>query len=311
MPRIRTIKPETWTDEKFVELSFGARLLFIGLWNFVDDQGRILYSPLRLKMLIFPADNVNILELLAELERGEMTYRYEVEGRAILAVRNFTRHQKIQHPYKSLLPGPPNGNGSQPPPLPPHSLNEGVMDGHDANDLAPSPPHSLNEPVMDGVDDFFADGNRNGNGNRNGKDLIRPPTRAELDPEDSADTLLPDLDLKPKHNAKELTIQRVTRNAFEYYVEKVTKNPKTYSLTTARKEQATTRLREIWPKLREPKEESAQNILHDVIDALAASDFHMGREEKTNGKKYCDWEIIFRSQEQFEKWLQAVDERAA
>ena len=32
MPRIRTIKPEFWTDEKIIELSLPARLLFIGLW---------------------------------------------------------------------------------------------------------------------------------------------------------------------------------------------------------------------------------------------------------------------------------------
>ena len=40
MARIRTVKPDIWTDEKFVELSPLARLLFIGLWNFADDEGR-------------------------------------------------------------------------------------------------------------------------------------------------------------------------------------------------------------------------------------------------------------------------------
>ena len=39
MARIRTIKPEFWTDEKVVTLPFEARLLFIGMWNFCDDEG--------------------------------------------------------------------------------------------------------------------------------------------------------------------------------------------------------------------------------------------------------------------------------
>jgi len=54
MPRIRTIKPEFWTDDKIVELSFPARLLFIGLWNFCDDWGRMEYKPKSIKLRIFP-----------------------------------------------------------------------------------------------------------------------------------------------------------------------------------------------------------------------------------------------------------------
>ena len=63
MARIRTIKPEFWTDEKIVELSAFARLLFIGLWNFADDAGRMEFSAKRLKMQIFPADDVDISAL--------------------------------------------------------------------------------------------------------------------------------------------------------------------------------------------------------------------------------------------------------
>ncbi|WDZ87212.1 hypothetical protein [Micromonospora cathayae] len=67
MARIRSIKPEFWVDEKIVELSPWARLLFIGIWNFVDDQGYIDEKPVRLKMQIFPGDNVDIKHLLSEL----------------------------------------------------------------------------------------------------------------------------------------------------------------------------------------------------------------------------------------------------
>jgi hypothetical protein len=44
MARIRTIKPEFWTDEKVVECSFEARLMFIGMFNFADDKGNLVRS---------------------------------------------------------------------------------------------------------------------------------------------------------------------------------------------------------------------------------------------------------------------------
>ena len=53
MARIRTIKPDFWSDEKIVELTPWARLLFIGLWNFSDDDGRMPFSPKKIKMLVF------------------------------------------------------------------------------------------------------------------------------------------------------------------------------------------------------------------------------------------------------------------
>ncbi|STV36571.1 primosomal protein I [Klebsiella pneumoniae] len=45
MARIRTVKPEFWTDEKVVECSIPARLLFIGLFNFANDNGMPERSP--------------------------------------------------------------------------------------------------------------------------------------------------------------------------------------------------------------------------------------------------------------------------
>ena len=38
MPKIRAIHPEFWTDEKVVEGSPLARLLFIGMWNDLLQQ---------------------------------------------------------------------------------------------------------------------------------------------------------------------------------------------------------------------------------------------------------------------------------
>ena len=37
--RIRSIKPEFWTSQDIADLSWDERLLFVGLWSYVDDNG--------------------------------------------------------------------------------------------------------------------------------------------------------------------------------------------------------------------------------------------------------------------------------
>ena len=56
MARYRTVKPELYSDEKLCEVSRDCRLLFIGLFNFADDKGRMAYAPKLIKMEIFPGD---------------------------------------------------------------------------------------------------------------------------------------------------------------------------------------------------------------------------------------------------------------
>jgi len=56
MARIRTIKPQFWTDEKIGNLPMGARLLFIGLWNLADDEGIVLWNAAYIKGQLFPYD---------------------------------------------------------------------------------------------------------------------------------------------------------------------------------------------------------------------------------------------------------------
>lgn len=112
MARIRTIKPDFWTDEKIVELSPLARLLFIGLWNFADDEGRMPYSPTKIKLQILPADSAQILELLGEIRGKSLIEVYVVDGKEYLQVVSFTEHQKIDKRTPSKYPAntktPPN-----------------------------------------------------------------------------------------------------------------------------------------------------------------------------------------------------------
>jgi hypothetical protein len=123
MARIRTIKPDFWTDEKIVELSFEARLFFIGSWNFADDNGNLQRSAKKLKMQIFPADALDCEPIIQSLMTHGLLSEYEVKGEKYLHIKGFTAHQVINRPSKTGLPVPVSG--STPTPLTDDSLTEG------------------------------------------------------------------------------------------------------------------------------------------------------------------------------------------
>lgn len=119
MARIRTIKPEFWTNDKVVSCSLNARLLFIGLWNFADDEGRLIDSPRQIKMRIFPGDDftaTDVHDLLNDLSRNSLIIRYSVEDQNLIQVRGWD-HQKINRPNESKLPPPEHASSVNEPGL--------------------------------------------------------------------------------------------------------------------------------------------------------------------------------------------------
>jgi len=100
MARIRTIKPEFWTNEQIAECSPIARLLFVGLWNFSDDRGNHPASFKTLKMEIFPSDDFHVNKISAmvdELIKNGLLVLYEAEGKQYWHVTGW-HHQKIDKP---------------------------------------------------------------------------------------------------------------------------------------------------------------------------------------------------------------------
>lgn len=106
MPRIRTIKPEFWTDGDVVECSPFARLLFIGMWNFAScDHGHLPDDPVRLKMQILPADPVDVGGLVDELiTHGRVQRVITSDGRPFLHIRRFGDHQKVDSRWTPRCP---------------------------------------------------------------------------------------------------------------------------------------------------------------------------------------------------------------
>lgn len=106
MARIRTIKPDFWTDGNMIGLTPFARLFFIGLWNFtLCDRGHLPDDPMGLKLKILPADSVDPFELVEELlGRGRVTRLSMADGRTFLFVPRFVDHQKLDTRWNSRCP---------------------------------------------------------------------------------------------------------------------------------------------------------------------------------------------------------------
>jgi hypothetical protein len=94
-PRIRSIKPEFWTDEKIAELPKATALFFIALWNFADDQGIIEDSSrgLALRIPIFRSQDIE--KMLIALHKAGLIARSPSDG--LVFIRGW-KHQKIDRP---------------------------------------------------------------------------------------------------------------------------------------------------------------------------------------------------------------------
>lgn len=106
MPRIRSLKYEYFINEDLAQTSLQARLLGLGLTTLADREGRLEDRPLRIKVMLFPYDDVRVDDALNELQSVGFLQRYIVNNQRFIRIVNFLKHQK-PHPKEaaSSIPG--------------------------------------------------------------------------------------------------------------------------------------------------------------------------------------------------------------
>lgn len=144
MARIRSIKPEFWVSEQIAECSTNARLTFVGLWNFCDDQGVHPAKPKTLKAELYPMDDITaaqVGEWVGELIATGLVREFEApeDGKRYWHVTGWDRHQKIDRPsYKH--PAPPSQNSTSPRRADSPSPQRASVDEDSSNDRRAPPP---------------------------------------------------------------------------------------------------------------------------------------------------------------------------
>lgn len=130
MARKRIIDPEFWNDEEIGGWPFQARLFYIALWNFSDDQGRFRAHNSLLKSQIFPYDKKIDMDKLKKLVSSKVRW-YIVNGSQYGFITNFLKHQRIDKPTLSKLPEPgmlEEDSANPPGALPPNTTKEKLIE---------------------------------------------------------------------------------------------------------------------------------------------------------------------------------------
>lgn len=160
MARIRTIKPEFWTDEEMAELSEPACLLAIGLLNYADDEGYFNANTKLIKAAVFPIrePSVPITVLVRELSNcGYLTMFSTTDGKHFGRITNFARHQVINKPKESKIKGLeliPYESGTDTVLVPPgmdqgSGIREGNETPHNAREIFSTPSPKAANAIID------------------------------------------------------------------------------------------------------------------------------------------------------------------
>src|SRR3954471_23554574 len=101
MARIRSVKPEFWSDRRLAtRVSRDARLLYVALWNFADEHGRLHGDTRYVKGNCLPYDDDldlrDVDRLLGELETASRIQRYEHDGDPYIFLPKLSTHQRLE-----------------------------------------------------------------------------------------------------------------------------------------------------------------------------------------------------------------------
>lgn len=106
-PRIRSIKPEFFRDEKVQRMPRDARLLMLGLITLADDEGRLDGHAGAIRSAVFPHDDLTskqVAKWLQIIADQGLIHRYATPGFEWIEIRNWAKHQKVNRPTPSRIP---------------------------------------------------------------------------------------------------------------------------------------------------------------------------------------------------------------
>ena len=169
--RIRSILPNFYRSEDIGKMCWDTRLIFIGLWSYVDDNGvgrdveRLILADL------FPYDEAR--ETLARVSRGLQTLcdggqivRYSIDGKPLLFIVKWDSYQRVDRPTKPRYERPTCEDAVIREPIATSSRDmyatlatgEGEKgrrgEGEKGLDTPPAAPRPISEP--DGFEEFWA-----------------------------------------------------------------------------------------------------------------------------------------------------------
>lgn len=108
----RMISSDIWEDDFFTALKMAERLIWIGVITAcADDQGRLQDNANLINSKLFPMDDADktVMEhAINKFVRAGRLYRYTVNGKKLLQVTNWWKHQTPRWAGKSNYP-PPEG----------------------------------------------------------------------------------------------------------------------------------------------------------------------------------------------------------
>lgn len=120
--RIRSIVPKFWRSDDIDSLDWDSRLVFIGLWSYVDDNGVGLDKLSSITADLFAHDfSVDPTETLRRVSlaldrlslRGMLT-RYSADEKRFLFVNQWDQYQKPKNPAQPRYPRPTSINTGSP-----------------------------------------------------------------------------------------------------------------------------------------------------------------------------------------------------
>ena len=163
--RIRSIRPEFWSSEDITALSWDTRLIFIGMWSYVDDNGvgrdiEKLIAGALLSLEDDPRDTLaKVSRALATLSERGMVSRYSVDGKRYVHITSWTTHQRIDKAAKSRYPLPTCDNADPRDTLatPSRDLREGspIGEGEKGRSVEGEKPPASAAPSSTRFDTFW------------------------------------------------------------------------------------------------------------------------------------------------------------